>query len=133
MDISKELTSSIERLNILWHVHNENKNIMENCQTLYEMLEKNPGQTLHPDQLIEFLSVAVDKMQTIDGILHVARKHFCKEAEDFAANTPEETAIAIREKITEESEPMKQMLAIMSETEEERVQRFLMEMLDLHE
>ena len=132
MDMKPELFNEAVLLNVIWQVHEDNKQAMELIGSIAPDLDKDHELTLAPDQLRELLGRLADKQQTMDAILHIVRQFFCKEADEYAKGLTLDESLEIKEKIRD-SEPWKKMFIIVNETEEERTQRFLLEMLGIHE
>lgn len=131
MEYTPELVKSVERLNIFFHVHHCNEMILNNVGKLIDRLKEQPDTTMSPEALLTWLTYMGDNSQTIDALMHIAQEEFVGEATEWVREHSEEECLAMREGI--ESPIMDKMMRILEETTEERTQRLLLEMLNIHE
>lgn len=134
VDLSKfddEMIESYERLNLFFHVHHANEEVLSNTIALTEELKENPGKTMHPEMLIDWLSAAGFVFQTIDALMHILQREHVGPALEMARKLSDEDKIYIRDNF--KSPGIDKMLEILTETEEERTQRMLLEHLGIHE
>ena len=132
MDIPQDVFESALRLNLIWQIHNENKDNMKLVGDVAQAIDGDPEITMTPEALRELLNHIADTQNTIDALLHICREYFCKEADEIAVKLTDEESLAFREKVRE-TEPWQRMQSIVAETAEERTQRLLLEMLGIHE
>lgn len=132
-ELTKDFTDSLERMNMFYYVHNENKEMLVAIGALYENLEKNPEALISAKALMEWLDQAGDHTQTVDALMHIARRHMIGEAREWLDNATDEEQREMRDREDAQTVVIKQMTEILMETSEERVQRILLEHLDIHE
>lgn len=126
-----EMIESFERLNLFWHVHHMNEQILDVVMNLVDSLREHPGQTLTNETLVEFASTVGYQNQSIDALMHILQKKHVGEALEYAKNLTDEEKIYIRDNL--HTEDLNTMLEVLTESEEERTQRMLLEHLHLHD
>lgn len=134
IDVSKfspEFIESFERLNLYFHVHHANEELLNNTLSMHEALEQNEGQTLSPEFLMDWFSTAGFVMQTVDALMHILQRKHVGPAYEFAKKLTDEQRMFIRDNV--HSDGLTEMLAILNEDEETRTQRMLLEHLGIHE
>ena len=132
VEYSTELVQSVERLNVFFHIHHLNEDIMNNVGRLMDKLKENPEQTMAPEALFVWLQRMGDNTQTIDALMHIAQNEFTgPEASEWLESHSDQEAIEMRDGI--ESPILSKMMGILTETGEERTQRILLEILNVHE
>lgn len=134
IDIEKfdsAMIESFERLNLFFHVHNCNKEMLNNTLDLVENLREHEGQTLAPHHLIDWLEAAGFVFQTVDALMHILQSEHVGPALDMAHTLTEEDKIYIRDHL--HSPILDKMMEILNEDEETRTQRLLLEHLGIHE
>lgn len=126
-----EMIESYERLNLFFHVHHCNQEMLTNTLDIVEKLQTNPGTTLSPEMLVDWLSAAGFVFQTIDALMHLLQREHVGPALEMAKSLSDEDKMYIRDNF--KSPGLDKMLEILTETEETRTQRMLLEHLNIHE
>ena len=130
-EITPEFINSVERLNIFYHIHHCNAQILSQISMACSVLEKNPDQTLAREALQDLLGSIGDFSQSVDGLMHICQKEVTGPAQDWINEASPEEQIEMRDNVN--TPILDKMVAILSETEEERTQRILLEHLGIHE
>lgn len=134
IDVSKfspEFVESYERMNLFFHVHHANEELLTNVISIRESLQQNEGQTLSPEFLMDWLDTAGFVMQTVDALMHILQRKHVGPAIEFTKKLSDEQKMHIRDNM--QSEGLTEMLAILNEDEETRTQRMLLEHLGIHD
>lgn len=129
--LSPQMVESFERLNLYFHVHKANEDILNNAIQLVENLNKEPGTTLSPEHLIAWVESVGYVCQTVDALMHILQRGHTGPAYEFSRTLTDEQKMFIRDNL--HTPTLDKMLAILSEDEETRTQRMLLEHLGIHE
>jgi hypothetical protein len=131
-ELTQDFIGSLERMNMFFYVHNENKELLMAVAELYEKLEKNPEAMVSSQALRNWLDRAEDHTQTVDALMHIAQRHMIGEARVWLDAASEEEQKDMQRREETQTPVIKQMTEILLETSEERTQRILLEHLGMH-
>lgn len=130
-EYSAEFITSVEKLNLFYHIHSTNAEVMKNAGVLMDKLDDPKVEAVSVDFMREWLAAMADRTQTIDALMHICQDNFIGEAKDWLENSSSEEQIKMRDSIM--TPILGQMEEILTESAEERTQRILIEMLHIHD
>lgn len=126
-----QMIESFERLNLFFHVHRANQEMLDSAIALVESLGNHPGKTLSNEMLSDWLEGLGYACQTVDALMHLLQKKHVGPALAMAKELTDEDKIYIRDNL--HTEDLNEMMNILTETSEERTQRMLLEHLHVHD
>ena len=130
-EVTPEFIASIEKLNLFYHIHAVNAEMLKNVGILVEKLDAPDVEAVSVDFMQAWLAAMGDRTQTIDALLHICQDHHTGEAAEWLENSTSEQQIEMRDSIN--TPVLAKMEQILNETEEERTQRILLEHLGIHD
>lgn len=128
---SPEFIASLEKLNLFYHVHELNKEMMKNIGILLEKIEAPEVEAVAVDFITQWLNAMGDRTQSVDALMHILQDSHTGEAKVWLESASDAEQIHMRDSIN--TPILDKMDKILNETVEERTQRILLEMLNIHD